>query len=246
MNPGGSSGSEPLAATPCSNEQSEKTLSTDKDRVLYNQRREIIITILTKDHRISRSYLGHIHFYTYLTLPGLLHHQPIHPVPPGCHQYPSWVHCQNEQHPSCPELFVHRPSWGDCSPACSPHCNPSLPGLPPDTGHCHTAAALPDSVLPLRGKGLWVCVWGGCGWIGGTIQGIQKKEQRGLWGFIGWYRVWKVKGRRSCWRKPVIALSLQFLSSNWLSMTVIHEANRSKSTNYQTYQWWRLPWSIKR
>lgn len=49
---------------------------------------------------------------------------------------------------------MHHPSWGDCSPACSPHCSPSLPGLPPGTAHCHTAAALPDSVLPLRGKGL--------------------------------------------------------------------------------------------
>lgn len=35
MNPGGSSWSEPLAATPCSNEQSEGTLSTDTDRVQY-------------------------------------------------------------------------------------------------------------------------------------------------------------------------------------------------------------------
>lgn len=59
---------------------------------------------------------------------------------------------------------MHRPSWGDCSRACSPHCNPSLPGLPLDTGHCHTAAALLDSVLSLRGKGLRGGVGGWTDW----------------------------------------------------------------------------------
>lgn len=194
MNPGGSSGSEPLAATPCSNEQSERTLSSDTDRVQYVQRKEIIIIIVSRDQWISISYLGHIHFYTYLTLPGLLHHQPIHPVPPGCHQYPSWAHCKNEQHPSCPELFVHRPSWGDCSPACSPHCNPSLPGLPPDTGHCHTAAALPDSVLPLRGKGLRGGVW--TDW-----RNHSRHIQKGTARVVGFYRM--VQGLKSQ-RKEVL------------------------------------------
>lgn len=100
---------------------------------------------------MSGSQVGHIHLQTYLTLPGPLHHQPIQP---GRHQHPSWVQCKTEQRPSCPELFVHRPSWDGRSPACCPDCHPSLPGPPPGTGHCHTAAALPDSALPTRGKGL--------------------------------------------------------------------------------------------
>lgn len=136
---------------------------------------------------MSRSQVGHIHL---TTLPGPLHPQPIHPVQPGRHQHPSWVHCKMEQRPSCPEPFVHRPSWDDCSPACCPDRHPSLPGPPPGTGRCHPAAALQDSGLPSRGKGL------PGGWeAGGTSQGVHKRVFKAeLWGFIGWYGVSKAKG----------------------------------------------------
>lgn len=146
---------------------------------------------------MSTSQLGHIHLSAYLTLPGPLHHQPIHPVQLGRHRHPSWVHCKTEQCPSCPEPSLHCPNWDDCSPACGPDCHPSLPGSPPGTGHCHTAAALQGSAFPSRGRGV---VGRGWRWTGGTnYQGVQKRVFIAkLWEFIGWNGVLRIWWGKCC------------------------------------------------